>query len=306
MKAYLQHSAAIKAMGVPVLCVRHVNGDTFMTDPLAVEKYQRYNATTDVFVAENANLEKYVKLHCPKLRERQWVVSPVEAPLKRFVRNEPDAAIDDFFLHLGRPGSTALPSTSGPWVFVPPRLDQANPQPYHTIPLDYAYMVAGGAPLNQIERDRQLMVNLLGKFRGGIGHFYDSFTADRSIGVDELMHEPVRHQSVDGPLATYTLPRIYRVNNTASKVVTYLMLGVPPVIPEDRDGAFYRELIDREMCIPIKRGQTQVAVSDDEVRRIRRNIVANTDVFTYDPTFQKLDNLATDMLKQWAEMSKAA
>jgi hypothetical protein len=306
MKAYLQHSAAVKAMGVPTLCVRFINGDTFVTDPRSKEKFQRYNGMTDLFVADNVNLVEYVKLQCPKLRDRQWAVSQVEAPLKRFVHNEPDAPVDDFILHLGRPGSTALPETQSPWAFVPPRLDKPNPPPYHTIPLDYVLMAGGGAPLNQIERDRTTMQKLFNKCRGGIGHFYDAFTVDRNVPLEEILREPVAHQDVDGPLAKYTLPRLYRLTNTASKVVTYLMLGIPPIIPDDRDGAFYRELIDRDMCVPVKKGQGKVMVSDEDVRRIRRNIVANMDLFTFDSTFEKLDTAATEMLEQWVAMSKAA
>jgi len=306
LKAYLRQAAAIKATGVPALCVRFVNGDTFLADPLSIEKFQRYNGLTDVFVTDSPNLEKYVKMHCPTLRQRQWVVSPLEAPLKRFVHDEPDAAIDDFFLHVGRPGATALPRIDKPWVFVPPRLDQANPAPYHTIPLDHVYMAACGAPLNQTERDRRKMCEMFGKFRGGIGHFYDAFTVEPGLSVDQLLAEPARRQAVAGPLGSYVLPRLYRVTNTASKVVTYLMLGIPPIIPDDRDGVFYRDLIDRDMCVPVKRDQSGVVVSDDDVRRIRRNIIANTELFTFDPTFQKLDDLATAMLVRWAALCKVA
>jgi len=147
LKAYLRQAAAIKASGVPALCVRFVNGDTFLADPLSIEKFQRYNALTECVRRRRPQSREIRQAALPDTARAAMVSSPLEGAAQA-VRwhDEPNARIDGLSLHVGRARRQQLCEDQRAWVFVPPRLDQANPAPYHTIPLDHVYMAACGAP----------------------------------------------------------------------------------------------------------------------------------------------------------------
>jgi len=47
--------------------------------------------------------------------------------------------------------------------------------------------------------------------------------------------------------------------------------------------------MDRQMCIPIGRDGKVPRLSDERIAELRRNIRANTELFTFNPTFQAID-----------------
>jgi hypothetical protein len=295
-----EHERAARLLrnrGVSLLSVRMLNGDVLFTDSISEKKFQSLNVETDLFVADSENVERYVRTHCPALAGRRFVVSPVDAPLARFAQllEQPDPV--DQYLHSGRAASTKFPKLDFPVLWMPPKKGQVNLPPFNDIIAGRAFRYAGYDTVARMERDRADVGRLFGRLRGGVGHFYDFFTADPSADVDQMYKEYATKRAIEGEYEPYDLPPVYRLTNTASKVLMYLTMGMPPVIPNDRDNSFHRALIDRDMCIPIDRDGVMPQLTRQRLSEIRANIRANLEVYTFNCTFDAIDARRVEMLE---------
>jgi hypothetical protein len=280
LEAYHRVLDALKRRGAPVLGVRTLCGETFFAGPHRAGHFAAHNRHTGVLVAETESLVRLVAGHCPPLRDRRFLVGPVNAPLKRFVRTEPPPRTTDELLYIGRWASAGRPRVDRP----------VREVSFEKAPLP----ISCNAPLAEQERARARALEELSPCRAGLGHFYDYFQ-HHAEDPDALLREPARRQALRYAGYTYFLPRCFRLCNVSGKVVTYLMCNVPPIIPDDPHNSFHRVLAERNMALAAGPDGAVPEASDEALAAMRRSIAANTALFTLDPTCRALDLLVADL-----------
>lgn len=277
LESYQSISKQLKKSGIPLLSVRFSCGETFFTSRERAQEFESLNQHTDAFVTHNPVTSYYIKHHCPSLANKLFLNRPIHSPLRRYTRTFLQKNIEKRYLLLGRRASTAFPKRTMP-------VDEYS---YLTNPL----YLATSANLKGLQENRRKAMKELSSHALGIGHFYDFFENDKA-SLDEIIKDGSLPQSIAyGGAKDYNLPRIFRSANVAGKVITYLMLGIVPLIPNDPTNLFHQMLIRNQMAIPVESSGKYSDISAQQLLNMRMRILSGVDLFTFDPTFFSLDAL---------------
>lgn len=251
-------------------------GETFFTGPKSVAVFQQHLAATDLMVVHTKSLAASIVHHCPVFRGTPFFLGPLNAPLARAVTPPHPGPTTPRYLYAGRWGSAGAPKVDKP-------VDEIT---FRRNPL----YLACKADLATLARDRAEARRRYGAHAGGLSHFYDFF---QHHGEDPgaILTEPATRQALRHADHTYFQPRVFRLTNVAGKALTYLMLGIPPIVPADPANDFHGELMRRGMCLPVGPDARIPVSSEAELARIRANIAANPGIFCMDRTFAALDRL---------------
>ncbi len=268
-------SGTLKSRIPNIVCVRYDSDETFFFSDQARDQYVLGNEHTDVIITVNETLEAYIKSNCPALADKNFSSGNFAMPLTRTVTKLAQRPQIEKYVLLGR-------------FLSPVRLHKDTP-PVQAIGWKENLFVAHGGDLATIERSREQAKQIFPKYLGGFGPFYD-YAINHSRSVEEIVNAPTTLQNYQLGKASYKHPMIFRLTNFAGKVICYLMMGLQPVIPDDKQNPANKELLRRGMAIPVGHDGVVPNLADNEIVRMRENIIANKELFTFDSTFQKLDN----------------
>ncbi|MGE4298160.1 MAG: hypothetical protein AB7E47_09040 [Desulfovibrionaceae bacterium] len=271
------HAAAtLRGLGIPVFYARACCGETFFTSPDSARRFETLTRPVSAFIVHTENLRRYMLHNCPALADRPFLISPLNAPLKRYMQTSVPEVFYDRYIYIGRWASLKNPRVALP-------VDEVT---FKASPM----FLACGGRLEAMERDRRLALARVSCYRAALGHFYDYFD-NHADDPEEIMTSAAQRQNIQVADALYFLPKVFRLTNVAGKVLTYLLFGVPPIIPRDHANDFHRALLDRGMAIPVGPDRRIHEPSNKQNKAIRTSIMANADLFTFDPTYYALNGL---------------
>jgi len=291
LQAFERLVMKLRDSGTVCLAVRFSNGDTFFTDPAGAKLFSRLADFVDCLFVDNTAIARYIQIHCPDLANRTPVIAPFEVPLLRETSSA-QHGITNRYLHIGRVLATEGPKTQAPVDYLPPVVRRAEirlkVKALSSGRLRTDVAIAGRSSSPEVmTRDRRWLARGFSRHAGGIGHFYDCLTAD--YPAEDAYMGYARRERRRSPHEHYDLPRVYRLTNTSNKVITYLMMALPSVVPNDTDSAFYRLLIENEMAIPVGGDGRVPEISPGALTQIRRNIVEKRRWFTFDATCDRVE-----------------
>ena len=125
----------------------------------------------------------------------------------------------------------------------------------------------------------------------GLSHIYNLFDVNvpEIIGQKNLFDYRTEHYIKCRGFENY-FPQVYALDNNASKDVSYLMMGMIPVIPHISH-SFYRELYEKKMAILVRSIEDLKklsSISQKEIQYYRDNIYANRQLFAFETIANKL------------------
>ena len=248
------------------------DGDTFVHDEFWSEWLSRRLQYVDWILFDTENLMRYFLKHVDINPSTKTKVMMVEVPLKRESRIDIHDSYMKIVLTMGR----SLPS------YIPvPKLFLKT--------LDARIAIGGGGGYLKRLREREIFRKVYGNIAYGMGYFHEFYPFNLSF--DEILERDLEGYSFPTRYGSH-LSLVYQFINVPGKVITYLQYGIIPILPRNGND-FYEELFKRNMAIPIEKDVDYFEptdLSDEVISAMRRNILNNQDLFTFDPFFEFVTN----------------
>jgi|GEM_PF-2659407 len=282
-------------------------GDNIYETAPYIDWFSEKSQYADLLLFDNDLIKKYVLTNIPMLHSKPNWVEYFETPLLRWVQHNTGTPIEKKrLMSLGRCICTfdvskevevfALPSKTPIVTGIFQNLAyQWKYKTLHNFQGRTTFKLASVATYKHMQRDRKMFFMLYGNYAFGLSHIYNLFEVNPGELVD-------LNGAFDYKNATYIkstvkkifVPQTYALANNASKDVTYLMLGIIPIIPHI-EHSFYKMLYEKKMAILVRNVQDLKhlsAYSDKEIQEYRNNIYANRHLFT----FEKVGNRLIDLV----------
>lgn len=283
-------------------------GDNAFIDESDREFFSEMTRFTSACLFDNDLIRDFVWQNVPALKAKVHFVTQFETPLKKFVQHnsrQPD--LDAAVLSVGRYISTSnldefleikiFPRFPRKPNFFLKLVQRVLKSFFSRRPKD-RYQLAAADSIQELSEDRKRFHCDFADYSFGLSYFYDLLEGDYDFENNKHLYFSPDHQKhiFDVFDKTYGIKRshpvYYQFINTPSKDITYLMLGLIPIISHT-EHSFYKSLVDKKMAILVQRKEDLKKLrnmSIDEITQYRKNIFDNSDVFTFESTGELLLN----------------
>ena len=124
-----------------------------------------------------------------------------------------------------------------------------------------------------------------------MSHIYNLFDVNVTEVVEQKnLFDYKTANYIECPNFDKPFPQVYALDNNASKDVSYLMMGIIPVIPHINH-SFYKDLYEKKMAIWVRSIDDLKklwSISQQEIQHYRDNIYANRQLFAFETIANKL------------------
>lgn len=313
---------------LPALAIRFFNGETYFISHEFSRVVEDAVQHADGLLYDNAALRAYVEYNCPRLAAMPAFNAITEAPLARFFHSAVGNPINPRILLTGR-----LPPTAAVFPLSPesstlrrrfvgllrrmcgkssprlPRSVSAAPQPlisrntinafdefHFPYPLISCKLRAGLADsVAQLDAEREAMRLECASNVAGLSHFYDFPWHARIRPAFHPFGLEAQQTAVANPIG-YGWTQIMRRINIASKAITYLMLGLPPIVPDDDEQPLTQMLKANNMCFAVGSQDlrwTSDLVSEKAINEKRQQVASHATDFAFERVVECINKLAT-------------
>ena len=280
-------------------------GDNAFIDESDIEFFSKMTRYTSACLFDNDLIRDFVWQNVPALKAKTHFVTQFETPLKRFVQhNSQKPDLDSAVLSVGRDISTSdldrffeikrLPEKTNLFI----KVAQKVLKKFFSIRIKKRYNLAVADSIQELSEDRKRFQRDFAGHRFGLSYFYDLLEGAYDFTKNKQLYFSPEHQQRSFKVFNKTFenkeshPVYYQFINTPSKDITYLMLGLIPIISHT-EHSFYKSLVDKKMAILVQSKEDFKKLhrmSVDEITAYRKNIFDNSDVFTFEPTGELLLN----------------
>lgn len=280
-------------------------GDNAFIDESDREFFSKMTRYTSACLFDNDLIRDFVWQNVPALTAKTHFVTQFETPLKRFVQynsHKPDPA--SAVLSVGRHISTSdldeffeikrFPRKTNFFI----KVAQEVLKRFFSRRPKSRYNLAIADSIQELSEDRKRFHSDFAGHSFGLSYFYDLLEGNYDFKKNKQLYFSPDHQQqtfnvfnkTNGSKESH--PVYYQFINTPSKDITYLMLGLIPIISHT-EHSFYKSLVDKKMAILVQSKEDFKKVcrmSADEITAYRKNIFDNSDMFTFEPTGELLLN----------------
>lgn len=280
-------------------------GDNAFIEESDREFFSKMTRYTSACLFDNDLIRDFVWQNVPALKAKAHFVTQFETPLKKFVQyNSQPPDLDSAVLSVGRYISTSnldefleikiFPRKTNLFLKVVRRILKSF---FSTRPKD-RYKLAVADSIQELYEDRKRFHGDFAGYSYGLSYFYDLLEGEYDFENNKQLYFSPDHQQQRFEVFNKahrrkeSHPVYYQFINTPSKDITYLMLGLIPIISHT-EHSFYKSLHDKKMAILVQSKEDFKKLhhmSADEITAYRKNIFDNSDVFTFEPTGELLLN----------------
>ncbi|MGQ9856942.1 MAG: hypothetical protein ACUVQF_09410 [Fervidobacterium sp.] len=274
--AFYKISDIVKKRNNQCVSILAFDGDTFLSS----EDWNKWLAKRldlcDYILFDTRRLRDYffhkINKHL-ELKDEKLMVVRVEMPLSDDVEVQYFSEYKKKILTMGRFIKTFLPISH-----------------VHLMNMEHRISIGKGQNYNEIVEGQSTFARLYGNVAFGLGYFYDFYNRNHTF-LDVLQGS--NDDLLKSNSMSYTFPSIYGYTNVPGKVITFLQFGIIPIIPND-DNDFHQDLIRNGLAIGISRDDLffdPTVYSDKVITEIRRNILSNVRLFTFDAFYSFIESI---------------
>lgn len=249
------------------------DGDTFVHDSFWSNWLSKRLIFVDYILFDTENLRRYFLKHVSLSPLTKTDVMLVEVPLKRELLIKIYDSYRKCVLTMGRSIPSYIP-------IVPNEVKE----------MDAPLALGGGGGYIKRLNDRRTFSIKYGDIAFGLGYFHDFYLSNLSF--DEILEKSYEHLTTPMRFSNY-LPMIYAYTDVPGEIISYLQFGIIPILPRNGND-FYEKLFQKGMAIAIEKDVEYFdpsSISNEQISEIRRNILENSDIFTFDKFFNFVNEI---------------
>jgi len=274
INTFFKMTNKIKNENKDAISMLSFNGDSFFSEEIWNDWLRKRIEICDYILFDTENLKDYFLNKVTKdFYQEKLKVLRVALPCTKDIKINYHDNYKKRILTMGRVINSYMPISN---LFIDELKEQIS--------------IGRGSNYDEIEEGRKKFIRDYGNYAFGLGYFYDFYQRNESF-QEILVKE--KDDMIKSNALFYVHPSVYGLTNVPGKIITYLQFGIIPVIPAD-DNDFHRELIENQMAIGLDRNVLffdPYSYSDELITNIRKNIMHNSHIFSFDNFYHFVNSL---------------